>query len=142
MPASTRFETALLVLAILAEEKPAPVTSEALAASIGANPAALRKLLGMLAAAGLTRAQLGKGGGAMLARGAKKVTLLDIYQAVESAPLIASRRTSEAAGHPMDGEVAAAFAEATRPAEKAFFAALAGTTLKQFTKRLNGAGYD
>lgn len=142
MPASTRFETALHILAILARRKPEPVTSEALAASIGANPAALRRLLGMLAAAGLTRAQLGKGGGAMLARGAKKVSLLDIYRAVETAPLIASRAACPPGGHPADGAVAAAFAEAIRPAEDAFRAALAGTSLKQFVKRLGGAEYD
>lgn len=139
MPASTRFETALRVLSILAKEKPEPVTSEALAASIGANPAALRKLLGMLAAAGITRAQMGKNGGAVLARGAKKVSLLDIYEAVETAPLIASRRP--AAEDPPSSEYgpAAVFAEATRPAEKAFFAALAETSLKKFVKRLDGA---
>lgn len=79
---NTRFAVAVHVLTLIEQARGAPVTSESLAASIDTHPSLVRRLLSHLARAGLTTAQLGAGGGALLARPAAAITLLDVYRAV------------------------------------------------------------
>ena len=59
------------------------ITSDFLASSIQVNPVIIRKLLGQLKEAGLITVQRGSGG-ASLARPAEEITLLDVFNAVES----------------------------------------------------------
>ncbi len=86
MFSNTHFALATHVLSVLAIRDEAPVTSSDLAFSVHTNPAFLRTLLGRLKKAGLIEVTLGKGGGARLARPAKKITLLDVYRAVDPDP--------------------------------------------------------
>lgn len=74
---------ALHVLAALAYRRGETLTSATLAQSVGTNPAFLRALLGRLKGAGLIDVSLGKGGGARLARSPDRITLKDIYDAVD-----------------------------------------------------------
>jgi DNA-binding IscR family transcriptional regulator len=67
--------------------------SEALAFSASTNPTVIRALLSRLADAGLTTSQLGAGGGAMLAKSANRISLLDVYLAVEEPELFAMHRS-------------------------------------------------
>ncbi|WLQ16200.1 Rrf2 family transcriptional regulator [Hahella aquimaris] len=83
VPTSTRFAVAIHILADLALHKGKAVRSEDIACSVNTNAAVVRRLLGVLAEAGMTRSQLGVGGGALLAKPADEITLLDVYQAVE-----------------------------------------------------------
>lgn len=89
MPTSTRFAVAVQALAALALQPETPLTSAELAASVRTNPTVIRRILGLLGEAGLTTSQLGQGGGALLARPAGKITLLDVYRAVEQPELFA-----------------------------------------------------
>lgn len=59
------------------------ITSDFLASSIQVNPVIIRKLLGQLKEAGLINVQRGCGG-ASIAKPAEDITLLDIFNAVES----------------------------------------------------------
>lgn len=59
------------------------ITSEFLASSIGVNPVIIRKLLGQLKDAGLIAVQRGSGG-ASLTKPAEEISLLDVFNAVES----------------------------------------------------------
>jgi DNA-binding IscR family transcriptional regulator len=52
----------------------------------------IRRILSMLADAGLTTSQLGYGGGAMLAKTADKITLLDVFVAVEESDIFVMHR--------------------------------------------------
>lgn len=92
MPTSTRFTVAVHILAALALNPGQPVTSEQLAASASTNPAVIRRLLSILAKVGITTAQLGIGGGAVLAQALETITLLDVYSAVEDTKLFAMHR--------------------------------------------------
>lgn len=83
MAASSRFAVAVHILTLLAEAGGEPVTSEYIAGSVNTNPSLIRRLLSALARAGLTTSQLGTGGGALLARPADQITLLDVYRAVD-----------------------------------------------------------
>ena len=89
---SSRFAFAVHVLALLSLQEGVPLSSEMIAGSVNTNPALIRRLLTMLAHAGLTTSQLGSGGGAMLARAPAQITLLEVYRAVDDAQLFALHR--------------------------------------------------
>ena len=79
---NTRFAVAVHVLTLLEQGRGEPVTSEYLAGSVNTNPSLIRRLLSELARAGITTSQMGTGGGALLAKPAQSITLLDVYRAV------------------------------------------------------------
>lgn len=58
------------------------ITSNFLAQSVNTNPVIIRNILGSLSSAGIVEVRPGVGG-AVLARPADKITLLDIFKAVE-----------------------------------------------------------
>ncbi|HEX4168750.1 MAG TPA: Rrf2 family transcriptional regulator [Bryobacteraceae bacterium] len=94
MATSSRFVVAVHVLTFLAVNEGSPVRSEELAFSANTNPTVIRALLGRLAAARLTTSQLGAGGGALLARPAESITLLEVYQIMEQGDLFALHRST------------------------------------------------
>jgi Rrf2 family protein len=82
MARATRFSVAVHVLALVAYFGGRRLTSETIADSVGTNASFVRRLLSMLAHAGLVESAPGVGG-ARLGRPAGKITLLDIYRAVD-----------------------------------------------------------
>jgi len=82
MNTSHRFAVGVHIMTLLAVSE-GPVSSSMIAGSVNTNPAVIRRMLGLLAKAGLTSATMGSGGGTVLAKPAKDVMLLDIYRAVE-----------------------------------------------------------
>lgn len=80
---NTHFAVAVHVLVFIAEQSGASVTSETVAGSVGTNPSFVRRILAQLGRAGLTRAQEGKRGGNILARPASRITLKDVFHAVD-----------------------------------------------------------
>jgi Rrf2 family protein len=60
------------------------VTSGHLAASVNTSPSFVRRTLAKLSKAGLVETATGKAGACWLARDAKRISLLDIYQAVDA----------------------------------------------------------
>ena len=58
------------------------VSSGELSKSVRTNPVVVRRILGDLNQAGLIHAERGKTGGFSLARAAREISLLDVYQAV------------------------------------------------------------
>ena len=93
MPTSTRFVVAVHTLTALAVSDGKPMRSEDLAYSANTSPVVIRGLLSRLSDAHLTRSQLGAGGGALLAKPANEISLLDVYEAVEDTELFSLHRT-------------------------------------------------
>lgn len=93
MPTSTRFAVAVHILAVLAVSDGKPMRSEDLAYSVNTGAVVIRGLLSRLIEAGLTQSQLGAGGGALLAKPAKGIRLLDVYRAVEDTEFFSMHRT-------------------------------------------------
>lgn len=93
MPTSTRFAVAVHILTALAVSDGKPLRSEDMAYSANTGAVVIRGLLSRLSDAGLTRSQLGAGGGALLAKPAGKIRLLDVYEAVEDTELFSLHRT-------------------------------------------------
>ncbi|WP_124377847.1 Rrf2 family transcriptional regulator [Pseudomonas synxantha] len=92
MPTSTRFVVAVHTLTALAVSDGKPLRSEDLAYSANTGAVVIRGLLSRLSAVGLTRSQLGAGGGTLLAKPAGEIRLLDIYEAVEDTELFSLHR--------------------------------------------------
>jgi Rrf2 family protein len=82
MQPTTRFATAIQVLAFLTESRTFK-TSEQLGQKIGTHPVVIRRILLTLRRAGLLTSQKGPGGGAKIARPPATISLRDIYRAVE-----------------------------------------------------------
>lgn len=111
MPTSTRFAVAVHVLTALAVSDGKPLRSEDLAYSANTGAVVIRGLLSRLSDAGLTRSQLGAGGGALLAKPAEKIRLLDVYEAVEDTELFSVHRTPPCENCAVGGNIL----EAIRP---------------------------
>ena len=84
MQISSRFTIATHMLTLIVLEcQERKVTSDVLAASIGVNPVIIRKILSQLKSADLISVARGRGG-ASIRKDLKDMTLLDVYQVVES----------------------------------------------------------
>lgn len=88
MQSDTRLSDALHVLLHMAQVDKA-MTSDALARSLGTNPAVFRRTMGGLRDAGIVHAERGPGGGWRLARPTHEITLLAVYEALSSPTLFA-----------------------------------------------------
>lgn len=105
MPTSTRFVVAIHALTSLAVSGGKPLRSDDLAFSAQTGAVVIRGLLSRLNDAGLTTSRLGAGGGALLARPAENIRLLDVYQAVEDSRLFAQPRTPPCTTCPVGGNI-------------------------------------
>ena len=92
MFSSTRYVVAVHILTLLAHEEGRALTSDYIAGSVNTNPVVIRRLLGLLTKAGLVQTFEGAGGGAALARSADKITLVDVFHAVEQGELFGMPR--------------------------------------------------
>ncbi|HET6763427.1 MAG TPA: Rrf2 family transcriptional regulator [Longimicrobiaceae bacterium] len=89
---NSRFAVAVHILTLIAAGEGEPVSSEYIAGSVNTNPSLIRRLLSQLTRAGLTTAQMGAGGGALLARPAERITLRDVYRAVDEGEIFGLHR--------------------------------------------------
>ncbi|WP_214413910.1 Rrf2 family transcriptional regulator [Sphaerisporangium fuscum] len=89
MAANSRLTIATHVLAwlALAQRRGREIlTSEQVAASVNTNPVIIRRSLGDLRRAGLVEVRRGAGAGWSLAREPERITLLEVYEAVDAQP--------------------------------------------------------
>jgi len=140
MPTSTRFVVAVHILTALAVTDGKPLRSEDLAYSANTGAVVIRGLLSRLNEAGLTRSQLGAGGGAMLARPAQDIRLLDVYEAVEDTELFSVHRTPPCESCAVGGNILAALQPALTRARSALEDELADTTIADIAANLAKLG--
>jgi Rrf2 family protein len=109
--------------------------SALLASSVNTHAVFMRRVLRDLVSAGLVVAREGRSGGYHLTRPAERITLADVYRAVEpGGPLGPS--SSEPDGRcPVGAGMRAAFAEAARAAQRGLLAALADRTVADLARR-------
>jgi Rrf2 family protein len=136
MSISSRFAVGVHILTLLAQSQGKPLTSEWIAGSASTNPAVIRKLLGMLAKAGLTTSQLGLGGGALLARSPEDITLLDVYRAVDEGALFALHHEQPNPACPIGCNIQSALLATMTRAQRALENELASQTIAGILKEV------
>lgn len=132
---NSRFATAVHILTLLEQAGGRPVKSERMAQSINTNPSLVRRLLVTLAQAGITTSQMGAGGGALLAREASAITLLDVHRAVAEGSIFAMPRAPNP--HCMVGRnIQESLLETIDTATRSMFAELAKTSISDVLARV------
>ena len=134
MPANTRFSVAIHTAGMLAFADCMPVSSDSIARSVGTNPVVIRRMIGMLTAAGIVTVSKGQGGGAILSRPPEQITLDEIYRAVESGPLFLVHETAEC---PVGRFVGPVLSSIFENAERAMLSGLRAITLAHIIKAVS-----
>ena len=111
------------------------VTSEFIACSVNTNPVILRRSLGSLERAGLVLVRRGAGAGWSLARPPERITLLDVYDAVESDPLFALHHTEPNLSCPVGHGIRPALSGVYAAVEADLRRALARTSVADVLER-------
>ncbi len=112
------------------------VDSRTLAASVGTNPVVVRRLLLDLRRAGLIRTFPGKYGGAELLRKPERITLLDIYQAVQPQPVISVSKRKSFRRCPVSCNIKPIMSRVAEAAENAVRRQLRTITLKEIVRQI------
>ena len=141
MPTSTRFVVSVHTLVSLAVGDGTPMRSEDLAYSANTSPAVVRGLLVRLNDAGLTRSQLGSGGGAMLARPADHISLLSVYRAVEDTELFSVHREGPCDQCPVGRNIIGAIQPILEKARQAMEQELGNATIAQLAADVARLGH-
>ena len=116
----------LLCIALLGDEH--KTTSTFLAGSVGVNPVIVRNVLGQLKAAGIVTVEPGVGG-ATLTRDPGKITLLDVFRAVEEHESLFRFHDNPNPECPVGRNVRAVLGKSLAAVDDAMEAQLAATTL-------------
>lgn len=144
MQGNSRFAVGVhaLALATIAQEmrKGRPVTSNAIAATVGVHPVHVRRVMGSLREAGLVESQSGPMGGWELTRDPKEITLYDIYLALEpELPFGLPTRVPEACCR-FAPNLPRALADAMESAKQALKQHLSSVTLDQVLVSMEQCG--
>jgi Rrf2 family protein len=121
-------------LAVLAQSRDG-YPSSYVASSVNTHAVFLRRILGELVAAGLVEAREGRAGGYRLARPAERITLADVYRAVEPGGPLAESPAEPNARCPVGAGMRRAFAETAGAAERGLLSALGHRTVAELARR-------
>jgi Rrf2 family protein len=113
-----------------------PLKSEQLAESVQTNPVVIRRMLCELAESELVVSQTGSMGGSKLARDPQQITLLDIYQAVESPGVFSLHRHPPSRHCPVGVNIGSVLNEVLDEVDTAVERVLANITIKDVVGRL------
>lgn len=136
MKRDSRLSGVLHVLLHMAEAT-GPVTSEAMAKMMQTNPVVIRRILAGLREQGFVMSEKGHGGGWQLSCDLNKVTLHDIYIALESPTLLAMGNRSESPNCLVEEAVNAMMNQAFREAEALLLARFSEVTLAQLSEQVH-----
>jgi Rrf2 family protein len=131
MAANTRFSTGMHTLILLARQPDQLHSSDSLAAKLQTNAVVIRRILAQLQKAGLVRNHKGPSGGSELMHPPAKVTLADVYRAVEPSSLFHDAAIRGADAKRVATEISRAFDQA----EAAMLQSLQEVSLKQVLRR-------
>ena len=135
MKKSSKFSDILHVLLHVAESD-VPVTSESLAKTMHTNPVVVRRLMAGLREQKFVQSEKGHGGGWSLSFDLSKITLLDVYKAVESPSLLAITNRNENTVCQIEKAVNLATREAFDDAETLLLKRFQSVTLAKLLKMI------
>lgn len=126
---NSRFAVCVHILTFLQTQAGTAASSDLIASSVNTNPSLIRRLVSQLSRAGLTKAQLGAGGGVLLAKSADDITLLDVYRAADEGSVFALHREPPNPKCPVGRNIQGVLETHISNAEKAMQQELAKTTI-------------
>jgi Rrf2 family protein len=112
------------------------VTSGHLADSVNTSPSFVRRTLAKLSKAGLVETATGKAGSCWLAKDAKDISLLDIYQVVDAPKAFSIHSYAEQKVCTVSCHIKAALEKALAKTQKAMEASLAEISLAQIVSNV------
>ncbi|HET8539190.1 MAG TPA: Rrf2 family transcriptional regulator [Anaeromyxobacter sp.] len=131
---SGRFAMAAHALAVLSQSDEG-YPSAYIASSVNTHAVFLRRILRDLVGAGLVVAREGRTGGYRLARPAARISLADVYCAVEPEGPLARSPAEPNPRCPIGAGMRGAFAEASQLAERGLLEALRSRTVADLARR-------
>ena len=134
---STRFAVAVHILAVLRYHRSSPVSSELIAASVNTNPVVVRRILSQLKKAGLVEAQLGSGGGFLLAHGPEDIDLEQVFKAVEEDCMFRTHREPPNCECLVGRHVVPVLEKITAKASRAMFDELSSVSIEEVAKKIS-----
>jgi Rrf2 family protein len=136
MAVNTQFSIAVHLLAGLACHQERDVTSGELAGSVNTSPSFVRRILAKLSKAGLVETATGKAGSCWLGREPAKISLLDIYAAVDAPKAFCIHAYKEQKSCRVSSHIKPALGKALAKTQQAMEASLEGITLAQIVSDL------
>jgi len=130
---------AVHVLAVLAYKRGEPATSGLLASSVNTNPVVIRRLLRALQEAGFIETRKGAGFGSRLNRAPDRISLADVYRAVETVEPFALHSREPNQDCPIGHCIQAALEKVFASAELALERELAKTNLANILESVEDA---
>lgn len=131
---SGRFAMAVHALAVLAQSEDG-YPSGFIASSVNTHAVFLRRILRDLVAAGLVAAREGRSGGYRLARPASRISLAEVYRAVEPEGPLAASPAEPNVRCPIGAGMRVAFSETAGAATRGLLAALSDKTVAEISRR-------
>lgn len=129
MAASSRFAVGVHVLVYLVHQGKRPASSAEIAMSVNTHPVVLRRLLAAFVRARLVQPRKGAAGGFVLTRDPATVSLLTIFQAVESTPILGGAANAPRRACPVGAGITRVIKQVCTEAQRALEAQLGRTTL-------------
>jgi Rrf2 family protein len=137
MLSSSRFVVAIHALSVIARAGGrGPVCSTIVAESVNTNPVVIRRLMRDLERAELVTSSTGRAGGFTLTREPSRITLADIYHAVEDEGTFRLHKTDPQSRCPVGCQILDILSAPLRSAESALAHSLAKTTLSDINARI------
>lgn len=134
---NTRFAVATHILTFLECQDGVAASSELIASSVNTNPTLIRRLLSQLSKAALTTSQMGTGGGALLARPASAITLLDVHKAINDDIIIFPLHQGPNPKCPVGRNIAGILRGRTAGVEQAMETELLRTTIADLARDIS-----
>lgn len=136
MPTSSRFAVAVHVLTLMAWAGDEPLKSEYVAESVNTNPVVIRRILCALSRARLVASQTGAAGGSKLARSPNRITLLDIYHAIEGGDVFSLHRQPPSRHCAVGMNIEAVLEDVLEEVTEAVDGVLANITVENIVQRI------
>jgi len=131
MAVNIQFSIAVHLMAGLAYRCGKDATSAQLAMSVNTSASFVRRTLAKLSRAGLIETTTGKAGACRLAKNPEKISLLDIYEAVDAPKAFAIHAYAEQKPCPVSCNIKAALEKALARTQKAMEQSLAKISLAE-----------
>jgi Rrf2 family protein len=135
---NTQFSIGVHLLAGLAS-RDGLVTSEALAESVNTNPAFVKRVLAKMSRASLIITHTGKSGGCELARRPEKISLLDVYLAVEAPRTFSVHNYPSNKGCVISRNIKDVMGEISDDAQRAFEAQISKTSIADVVRKIEAS---